>query len=84
MSVFDDEALGNQDSTKLPEKETQVAHEDGLLHQPDNTGQLHMAEVNKQTEIGLVNRGRSSIDSDTDVSLSTFRRKKSMEQTSSC
>ena len=83
MSVFDEEAQETQEPTKLAKKETQVAHEDGLLHQLEDTGQVNKAEEDKQTENGLVNRGPSSIDSDTDVFLSPFRRKNSTEQTSS-
>ena len=66
-----------------PRKETQASEEDEKTPQKENT-EVSMNESENPIEIGIVNRGRSSIDSGVNVELPCTLRKNSVKQTSYC
>ena len=87
ISDADDTSVFETDvSLQTPQKETQASQEDvQTVQEPqEENAEVNMAESENPVEVGIVNRGRSSIDSGTNVEVPPTLRKNSVEQTSYC
>ncbi len=87
ISDADDTSVFETDvSLQTPQKETQASQEDiPTIQEPqEENSEVNMAESENPVEVGIVNRGRSSIDSGTNVEVPPTLRKNSVEQTSYC
>ena len=82
LPVFEEDSL--QDTSKSTHTNQQERQENVQLKQPPHQEdtETDMAKTEDPIDIGIVNRGRSSIDSSTDVKLPSTSRKNSDEQTS--